>query len=241
MSKVATNEVKPNGQIEIPFGTEKSYLAPLSITKIPGIGQKTAQLLIKAGVKTVKTLSEIPVKAVQNLLGKNGIELWRRTNGIDESPVVPYHEQKSISTENTFSEDTMNMNFLHTEIVRMTERIGFELRSHNRLTGCVTLKLRYADFETFTRQKTIAYTNSDAVLIRAVSGLFNKLYQPGMLVRLVGVRLSHLIPRNYQISLFDDTPETIRLYQAIDSVKKRFGEQYLTKASGLGQDCGEHD
>lgn len=234
VSKVATNEVKPNGQIEVPFGEEKSFLAPLSVARIPGIGNKTAYLLIKMGVETVKTLSEIPVEMLQNLLGKNGTELWRRANGIDESPVVPYREQKSISTENTFSEDTIDMNFLHAEIVRMAERLGFELRSQNRLTGCITVKLRYSNFETFTKQKTISYTNSDDIIIQEASDLFARLYDRRMLIRLLGVRLSHLIPGNYQISLFDDTEETIRLYQAVDSIKKRFGEKFLMKASGLG-------
>jgi len=233
ISKVAVNEVKPNGQIEIPFGEEKAYLAPLSITKIPGIGKQTAFLLVKMGVRTVKTLSEIPLEMLQNILGKNGTELWRRANGIDDSPVVPYHEQKSISTENTFSKDTIDMNFLHAEMVRMTERIAFEMRSQNKLTGCVTVKLRYSNFETFTKQKTIPYTNSDEVLIRSASDLFEKLYDHRMLIRLLGVRFTNLIYGSYQISLFDDTQESIRLYQAIDSVKKRFGAQFLMKASGM--------
>ncbi len=233
ISKVAVNEVKPNGQIEIPFGEEKAYLAPLSITKIPGIGKQTAFLLVKMGVRTVKTLSEIPLEMLQNILGKNGTELWRRANGIDDSPVVPYHEQKSISTENTFSQDTIDMNFLHAEMVRMTERIAFEMRSQNKLTGCVTVKLRYSNFETFTKQKTIPYTNSDEVLIRSASDLFEKLYDHRMLIRLLGVRFTNLIYGSYQISLFDDTQESIRLYQAIDSVKKRFGAQFLMKASGM--------
>lgn len=233
VSKVATNEVKPNGQIEIQYGNEKSFLAPLSVSKMPGIGKQTSFLLIRMGVETVKTLSEIPVEMLQNLLGKNGAELWRRANGIDDSPVVPYHEQKSISTENTFSQDTIDTHLLHREIVRMTEKIGFELRSQNKLTGCITIKLRYSNFETFTKQQTIAYTNADHTLIAAATELFKKLYDRRMLIRLVGVRFTHLIPGNYQISLFEDTQENINLYQAIDSVKKRFGENLLMKASGL--------
>lgn len=233
ISKVATNEVKPDGQIEIPFGREKSFLAPLSVAKIPGIGKQTSFLLIKMGVETVKTLSEIPVEMLYNLLGKNGSELWRRANGIDESPVIPYHEQKSISTENTFSQDTIDMNFLHAEMVRMTEKIAFELRSRNKLTGCITVKLRYSNFETVTKQKTISYSSSDHILIQEASDLFRKLYDRRMLIRLVGVRFTHLIPGNYQINLFEDTGETISLYQAIDSVKKRFGEKFLMKAAGL--------
>jgi DNA polymerase-4 len=233
VSKVATNEVKPNGQLEIPFGNEKSFLAPLSVAKIPGVGTKTAYLLLKMGVETVKVLSEIPVEMMQNLLGKNGTELWRRANGIDETPVVPYHEQKSISTENTFEQDTIDINFLHGELVRMTERIAFDLRQQNKLTGCVTVKLRYSDFETYTRQVTIPYTNADHILLKTARELFNKLYERRLLVRLLGVRFSHLIPGNYQISLFDDREEMIKLYQAIDSVKKRFGERKVMRAVAI--------
>ena len=233
ISKVATNEVKPNGQIEIPYGDEKQFLGPLNITKIPGVGKQTAILLFKMGVETVKILSDIPVEMMHNLLGKSGIDLWRKANGIDESPVVPYHEQKSISTENTFQSDTIDVNFLHAELIRMTEKIAFQLREQNRLTGCVTVKLRYSNFETFTRQITIPYTNADHILLKTAKELFDKLYERRLLIRLIGVRFSHLIPGNYQIDLFDDTEQMINLYQAIDSVKKRFGEQFLVRAVGL--------
>jgi DNA polymerase-4 len=233
ISKVATNEVKPNGQLEIPFGDEKGFLAPLSIVKIPGIGKETGYKLLKMGVETVKTLSEIPIEMMENLLGKNGIDLWRKANGIDESPVIPYHEQKSISTESTFQTDTIDTGFLHSQLVRMTEEIAFQLREQNKLTGCVTVKVRYSNFETFTKQVTIPYTNADHVLLKTAKELFNKLYERRLLIRLLGIRFTHLIPGNYQISLFDDTQEMINLYQAIDSVKKRFGEKKIIRAVGV--------
>lgn len=233
ISKVATNEVKPNGQIEIPFGNERSFLAPLSIAKIPGIGKQTAYLLLKMGVETVRLLSDIPVEMLQNLLGKNGTELWRRANGIDETPVVPFQEQKSISTENTFETDTIDMHFLNSEMVRMTEHIAFQLRKQNKLTGCVTVKLRYSNFETFTKQLTIPYTNADHVLLKTAKELFEKLYDRRMLIRMIGIRFTNLIPGNYQIRLFEDTQEMIKLYQAIDSVKRQFGEKFLVKAAGI--------
>lgn len=229
VSKVATNEVKPNGQIEIPFGNEKSFLAPLSIMKIPGIGKETGYKLLKMGVETVKILSEIPVELMQNLMGKNGTELWHRANGIDHSLVIPYREQKSISTEETFQADTTDLVFLHSQLVRMTESIAFELRQQNRLTGCVTLKLRYSDFETHTVQRSIPFTNADHVLLKTVKELFAKLYERRLLVRLLGVRFTHLIPGTYQINLFEDTQENIRLYQAIDSLKKQFGKSILSR------------
>lgn len=233
ISKVATNEVKPNGQLEIPFGNEKSFLAPLSIMKIPGIGTQTGYKLLKMGVETVKVLSEIPVELMQNLMGKTGTELWRRANGIDETPVIPYHEQKSISTEHTFQQDTIDLNYLLAELTRMTEKIAFELRSQDRLTGCVTVKLRYTDFETHTQQRSIPYTNADHVLLKVVKELFIRLYERRVLVRLVGVRFTNLIPGTYQINLFDDREEMIKLYQAIDGVKKRFGEALVIRGAGV--------
>jgi len=236
ISKVATNEVKPSGQIEIPFGNEKGYLAPLSVMKIPGIGQKTGITLLRMGVETVKVLSEIPVEMMTQLLGKNGTELHRRANGIDESPVIPFHEQKSISTENTFQQDTTDLRFLHSELSRMTEKIAFELRKQNKLTGCVTVKIRYSDFETHTTQKSISYSNSDHTLYKTVKELFGKLFQRRLLVRLIGIRFTDLVPGNYQINLFEDTQEQIRLYQAIDRIKYQFGEKFIQKASGFHRD-----
>jgi len=233
VSKVATNEIKPNGQLIVPSGFEKGFLAPLSIIKIPGIGKETAMLLLKMGVETVKVLSDIPIEMLQNLLGRNGSELWRRANGIDESPVIPYHEQKSISTENTFESDTIDFDFMYGQLNRMTEKIAFQLREQNKLAGCVTVKLRYSNFETFTKQMSIPYTNADHVLLKVARELFNSLYDRRLLVRLLGIRFTHMIPGNYQISLFDDTQESINLYQAIDSVKHRFGEEYIRRARGV--------
>ena len=233
VSKVATNEVKPNGQIEIPFGGEKIFLSPLSIMKMPGIGKETGYKLLKMGVQTVKTLSEIPANMMFNLLGKPGLELHRRANGIDESPVVPYREQKSISTEQTFQNDTIDVEFMHRELVRMTEKIAYELRSQGRLTGCVSVKLRYSDFETVQKQSTLPHTASDHLLIEKVKDIFEKLYTRRQLIRLVGVKFSALIPGTHQINLFEDTQEDLNLYQAIDSVKKRFGEKFVMKAAGV--------
>jgi len=233
ISKVATNEAKPHGQLEIPLGNEKRFLAPLDIQKLPMIGNKTGELLRRMGVETIHILSQIPVEMMMNLLGKNGIELWRRANGIDETPIVPYHEQKSIGTENTFESDTIDTSFLYKELVRMTERTAFELRDTNKLAGCITVKIRYSDFQTVTKQSIIPYTAADHILLKKARELFDTLYDRRLLIRLIGVRFSHLVPGNYQINLFEDTQEAIKLYQAIDSVKHQYGEQYLVRASGF--------
>ena len=233
ISKVATNEAKPNGQLEIPFGKEKSFLAPLQISKLPGVGKETAYKLIRRGVETIRTLSEIPVEMLETMLGKNGIDLWRKANGLDESPIIPYREQKSVSTEHTFDTDTINLGFLNAQLVRMTESIGFDLRKQDKLTGCVTVKLRYSNFDTVVRQKTIDYTNSDHLLLQTAKDIFSKLYDRRMLIRLLGIRFTRLVPGNYQIKLYEDTQENIRLYQSIDSIKKQFGEQAVFRAIGV--------
>jgi DNA polymerase-4 len=170
---------------------------------------------------------------METLLGKNGIDLWRKANGLDESPIIPYREQKSISTERTFETDTINLKFLHAELVRMTESIGFELRKQDKLTGCVTVKLRYSNFDTVVKQKTIDYTGADLVLLQTAQEIFNKLYDRRLLIRLLGIRFTRLVPGNYQIKLYEDTQEMINLYQSIDSIKRRYGETSLMRAVGV--------
>ena len=232
ISKVATGEIKPDGQLEVAAGDERSFLAPLSIGKLPGIGKETTYKLIRRGVETIRTLSEIPIEMLGTMLGATGIDLWRKANGLDDTPVIPYREQKSVSTERTFETDTTNLGFLHAELVRMTESVGFELRRQDRLTGCITVKLRYANFDTVVRQKTIDFTNADHLLLSAAQSLFEKLYDRRLLIRLLGVRLTRLIPGNYQIKLYEDTQEAIRLYQSIDSIKRQYGEKAVFRAVG---------
>lgn len=233
ISKVATGEIKPNGQLEVALGGERAFLAPLPIRKLPGVGQETAYKLIRRGVETIRTLSEIPIEMMETMLGATGVDLWRKANGLDESPVIPYREQKSVSTERTFQTDTTDPGFLHAELVRMTESVGFELRKQDRLAACLTVKLRYSNFDTVARQKTIDYTNADHVLLRTALDVLDKLYDRRMLIRLLGVRLTKLVPGNYQIKLYEDTQEHIRLYQSIDSIKRQYGEGLVMRASGV--------
>lgn len=233
VSKVATNEVKPNGQLEIPFGTEKSYLAPLKVDRLPGVGDKTKILLINMGIHKVETLSKIPVELLTNLMGKPGIDLHRKANGIDESPVIPFHEAKSISTEQTFQQDTIDLRFLNAQLVRMTEKIAFQLRQENKLTGCIAVKIRYSDFDTHTIQKAVPYTNQDHIILSTVKTLFDQLHTRRILIRLIGIRFSNLIPGHYQINMFQDTQNAISLYQRIDSIKRQFGENLIKKASSI--------
>jgi DNA polymerase-4 len=233
ISKVATNDAKPNGQLEIGYGLEKGFLAPKPVEKLPMVGEQTAYVLRKKGIETIKLLSEVPLPYMETMFGKNGIELSRRANGIDDSPIIQYSEQKSISTENTFEQDTINMQFLYSELVRMTEKISFDLRSKGLLTGCITVKLRYTNFDTVTKQQTIAYTNSDHMLLPIAKELFTKLYDRRLLIRLLGIRFTHLVPGTYQINLFEDSQKIISLNNAMDNIKMRYGAGKITRAVAL--------
>ena len=186
------------------------------------------------GVRTVATLREMPVKFLVSAFGKNGMALWNKAHGIDESPVVPYTEQKSISTESTFEEDTIDVKRLKSILIAMVEKVAFQLREQKKLTSCVTVKIRYSNFDTETRQVHVPYTSSDGFILRTVLELFDKLYNRRLLIRLVGVRLSGLVYGNHQISLFDDTEEDINLYEAIDYIKHKHGSDKLMRATTLG-------
>jgi len=233
VSKVATGEFKPNAERQIPAGEEKDFLAPLSIEKIPMVGKQTASFLYDMGVRTVATLREMPLKFLYSAFGKNGLSLWNKAHAIDDSPIVSYREQKSISTECTFDSDTIDVKKLKSILIAMVEKVAFQLREQKKLTSCVTVKIRYSNFDTETKQIHVPYTSSDHVLLRSVLGLFERLYSRRMLIRLVGVRLSGLVNGNYQISLFDDTEESINLYEAIDRIKHKHGSEKLMRAVTL--------
>lgn len=233
VSKVATGEFKPNAEKHIPPGEERDFLAPLSVEKIPMIGKQTASFLYDMGVRKVATLREMPLKFLVSAFGKNGISLWNKAHGIDDSPVVPYSEQKSISTECTFDQDTIDVKGIKSILIAMVEKVAFTLREKKKLTSCITVKIRYTNFDTETRQVHIPYTSSDHVLLRTVLELFERLYNRRMLIRLVGVRLSGLVHGNHQISLFDDTEESINLYEAIDRMKHKHGVDKLIRATTL--------
>lgn len=227
VSKVGTGEAKPNGQKQIPFGTEKTFLAPLSIRKIPMVGEKTYGLLRGMGISWIHTLQEMPMELLQQVLGENGQLIWRKANGIDQSPVIPYSERKSISSERTFEKDTIDVIALKGILSSMTEKLAFQLRTEQKLTACVTVKIRYTDFNTYTMQSRIPYTSLDHILIAKVLELFNKLYQKRMLIRLVGVRFSHLVHGGHQYNLFEDTVEQIELLRAMDKIRLRYGKDAI--------------
>jgi len=232
VSKIGTGESKPLGRLEVNEAGVRSFLNPLSIQKIPMVGDVTFQLLSRIGIRTIQTLSEMPAQVLQQMIGKNGLELWKKANGIDHNPVEPYTERKSISTEHTFSQDTIDILKIKGLIAGMVEKLAFQLRSEEWLTATVVVKIRYANFDTETKQCRIPYTSADHTLTKIVTELFDKLYQRRMRLRLIGIRFSGLVRGTYQINMFEDTVEMLSLYEAMDRMKKRFGYDAVNRCAG---------
>lgn len=232
VSKIGTGEGKQKQNLEIPEHLVQSFLNPLSIQKIPMVGEKTFQLLSRIGIRTIGKLSEMPSEALEDMLGKNGTELWKKANGIDHNPVEPYREKKSISTEHTFGQDTIDIDRLKRVLLGMVEKLAFQLRSEQWLASTVTIKIRYANFDTETKQCRVQYTSADHILTETVQDLFDKLYQRRMRLRLIGVRFSGLVRGTYQIDLFQDTEEMLALYQAMDRMKSRYGFDAVMRCAG---------
>ena len=234
VSKVGTGVAKPNNYIEIPGGSEKPFLAPLSVSKIPMVGIQTYRLLRSMGVEKIRTVQEMPVEMMESVLGKNGIVIWKKAQGVDNSPVEPWQERKSISVERTFEKDTTDITKLRSILHAMAENLAYQLRNGNKLTSCVTVKIRYSDFQTHSMQKRIPYTSLDHTLIDTVMDLFDKIYGRRVLLRLIGIRYSHLVGGSYQIRLFEDSEKLIKLYQAMDRVRNRYGQDAVKRAIAMG-------
>jgi len=233
VSKIATGEAKPNNKIYVDKGTEKPFLSPLSVSKIPMVGKVTYKQLCDLGIKRILTVQEMPMEMMMKVFGKNGQVIWEKANGIDNSPVIQYSERKSISTERTFDKDTTDIKKLEGIIVAMAENLVYQLRRGNKVTACVSFKIRYSDFQTYSQQQRIPYTSADHKIIPVVLELYKKLYQRRMLVRLVGVKFSHLVEGGHQIDLFDDDEKIINLYHAMDKLRERYGDRAVTRAIAM--------
>ena len=233
VSKVATGEAKPNNELKIDYGFEKSFLAPLNIRKIPMIGKSTALTLRDLGIYKVGTIQNMPMEMLTSVLGKNGQTIWKRANGIDNSSIVPYSERKSISKERTYDRDTIDIEKIRSSLTAMGEVLSHQLRLGNKLTSCVSVKIRYSDFQTHSKQMYIPYTSADHVLIAKIHELFKLLYTRRVLIRLVGVRFSHLVGGHYQINLFDDNSKQLNLYKSMDTIRMRYGPGSIMRASTM--------
>ncbi|MFV8357685.1 DNA polymerase IV [Flavobacterium sp. XS1P32] len=232
VSKIGTGEAKPFGKLEILETHVQPFLNPLPIQKIPMLGDVTFQLLSRIGIRNIQTLSQMPVTVLQQMIGKNGIEIWKKANGIDNNPVEPYTERKSISSEHTFDKDTTDIASIKSLIIGMVEKLTFQLRTEGFLAATVVVKIRYNNFDTETKQLKIPYTSFDHVLTQTAIELFEKLYTRRMRLRLIGIRFTGLVRGTYQINMFEDTTEMLSLYQAIDKIKNRFGIDAISRCSG---------
>lgn len=232
VAKMATNEAKPNGYLQVPLGKEKEFLAPMEVNKIPGVGDQTNKILQFHGIKLIRDIHQTTAENLEKLLGKWGYDLWNKAQGTHESTITEYREPKSISKENTFEENVADIEILMSEIVRMTEKVCFELRKEGKVAGCVTIKLRYPDFETTSRQASIPYTSADDEIIPIAKAIFHQLYKKGKPVRLLGVKLSDFNNDALQANLFHDSQRKSGLYKALDEVKNRFGKTSIVRASG---------
>ncbi len=233
VSKIATGEAKPNGELQVLQPEVRPFLDPLPVSKIPMIGEKTYRLLRSMGIVTINTLSRVPPEMMERVMGKNGIVIWQKANGIDNTPVQPYSEAKSMSTETTFDQDTIDIVRMKEILVKMVEKLAFELRDQEKLTACVTVKVRYSNFDTHTMQQNIPYTAFDHQLIPVVKDLFDRLYQRRMLIRLIGVRFSRLIPGSPQLNMFEDSTDLINLYQALDRVRRKYGQKIVRRGVAM--------
>ena len=233
VAKIGTGEGKPKGKLEITQNNVQPFLNPLSIRKIPMLGEVTFNLLSRLGIRNIEKLAQTPAEVLQSMMGKNGLEIWKKANGIDNNPVEPYTERKSLSTEHTFTQDTIDIKNMQSLITGMVEKLAFQARSEEWLVSTVSVKIRYANFDTESQQRKIAYNSCDHVLAKVALELFHKLYTRRMRIRLIGVTFSGLVRGTYQLNMFEDTEEMLSLYQALDKLKKRYGFNAVGKVDAI--------
>lgn len=226
VAKIASDMSKPDGLLEVPEGQEKQFLAPLPISKLPGVGPKTEQALKAMGITTIGQLAAVPPESARRLLGDSGMALYRHANGIDNRRVEARGEVKSISRETTFAEDTLDRRVLHAILRYLCERVGADLRQQNKQAKSVSLKLRYADFDTINRSHSSkeAFDSDDIIFATAAHLLDKALAGKQKLVRLVGVEVANLVSDAKQLYLFDyQAQRQERLDKAIDRIRKKYG------------------
>ncbi|TET37227.1 MAG: DNA polymerase IV [Dehalococcoidia bacterium] len=234
VAKVASDMAKPDGLLEVPLGEERLFLAPLPIAKLPCVGRKTEKVLKGMGVTTIGELADLPASLLRGSFGILGEVIHRYALGIDDRKFEPPQAAKSISRETTFIEDTLDPPFLKATLRYLSERVGAELRRDRRRARCVTLKLRYADFDTVTRSRTLREaTNVDQVIFDAGLELLERsLGQRRQRVRLIGIGVSSLVGDERQLSFWDTSPE---LWERLDRVIDRLRKKYSFTAIQRGQ------
>jgi len=226
VAKVASELSKPDGLLEIAAGNERSFLAPLPVAKLPGIGRKTERILNGLGINTIEELSIMSLGALKSHFGAFGEVLHRFAHGIDDREVEPPAATKSISRETTFGKDTRDHSRLKATLHYLGERVGVELRQRGKRARCITLKLRYADFTTITRRHTLSQTtDSDQTIFDTGVKLLDKaLSQERQPVRLIGIGVSNLVESGRQLDMLDSSARRQEeLNRAIDRIRNKYG------------------
>jgi DNA polymerase-4 len=226
VAKIASDASKPDGLIEVPRGGEAAFLAPLPIRRMPGVGEKTEPIFKRLGIDTIGKLAGVPAEGLKKLLGSHGEHLRNMALGMDDSPVQAREEAKSMSRETTFGEDLHDRSVLEATLRYLSERVGAKLRQDSRLARCVTLKLRYSDFATITRNRTLQQvTDADGVIFDAGLLLLRAaLLKEKRAVRLVGIGVTGFSESGQQLSLLDDTNLRMeKLDKAVDRIRAKYG------------------
>jgi len=226
VAKVASELSKPDGLLEVPAGEERSFLAPLPVAQLPGVGKKTERILKGLGIDTICELSIQPLGALKSHFGASGELLHRFANGIDDRKIEPLAAARSISRETTFSEDTRDQSLLKAPLRYLSERVGSELRQRDRQARCVTLKVRYADFTTITRSHTLSQASDadQAVFDTGAKLLKMELAMGKQPVRLIGIGVSNLTEPGSQLDMLDSSALRLeQLNRTIDRIRKKYG------------------
>jgi len=226
VAKIASDLCKPDGLLEVAAGEERRFLNPLPVARLPGVGKKTEQVLKGMGITTIGELASLPLNIVEKHLGKFGVVIHRYANGIDDRGVEAPGESKSISQQTTFAQDTLDRHFLEANLHHLCQQVSAELRNRDKQARCVTLRLRYADFKTITRQVTLKEaSNASQVIFAAAQRLLSEaLVQRGKPIRLTGIRVSSLSGKERQLRMFDSATEKLEhLDKAIAQIRSEYG------------------
>ena len=237
MAKIASGMSKPNGFLRILPGHEATFLAPLLVGRIPGIGPKSAEEFKRMGIRTVRDLAALPLELLEEAHGEWGTRLYEKARGISHSPVLKRDDTRSISRETTLEEDSTDPAFLESKLSWLVEKAASQLREEGLRARCVSLKLRYSDFKTVTRSHTLNEAAcEDPIIFDIVRNLFRKLFTRKTRVRLVGVALTSLTSDvSPQMELFEelDSRQWQKLYQGIDRIREKYGFSSIVRGSSV--------
>jgi DNA polymerase-4 len=226
VAKIASALCKPDGLLEIAPGEEQAFLNPLPVAKLPGVGEKTEHSLKEMGITTIGELASLPLDTIIRRFGATGAVLHSYARGIDAREVEAPGEAKSISQQLTFAHDTLDRNFLEANLHNLCQEVCWELRSQNKRSKCVAIKLRYADFDTITRQVSLKEASDvTQVIFAAAQQLLSRtLAKQEKPIRLIGIRISSLVREEKQLPMFDSRVTKFgHLDQAVDRIRKKYG------------------